>query len=760
MSLLSHRPTLRWKEWIPLVTQQQRLRSLIQVIAYNIRRGEKSSNDKKPTKCSYYYTLHLTTMSAPFYTSEKLESDNPKWGEIEINEVNGAANGVVIRLWCHSSQDVDQIITVWGIYFSGLVYLGPRLVSADPSTFLPNTIVLHMQGGYFTAPHCFKQPTTPTQRLVCVTLNTSDVRLSYSVNLLSRLHTIQKAIKKQMVAAASLRERISAGGVSTMPEPRESAMLRRLLNRSRPKPQREEVLRIRKEIEFVKFKVQMLTEEKKRKSTELRKLGMTRDANAEAIQDNGIELMERYRSLQKDVEHLKETKRSMVEARENLNTLSEQLQFRRRQLISELNYIYPIEQVAKDKYTVCGVHLPNSEDFAGHDETTISVALGYVAHLVQMISNFLHVPLRYPICHLGSRSKVIDHIIDKIPDKDREFPLFSRGKDKLQFHYGVYLLNKNIAQLRWYCGIATTDLRATLPNLMALLNLKPSHNPTGLEVNKRTMSGSSLEMQGSTSPVNSPRAPSVLRHRPTKASGGQSSFSFSLDKGLDELDSHNKCDKPTHSLASGRQRSITHVGSEPSLAPPEDLVMTHSSEEEGQKEFLQTWQAKGPAPVCSDDETLSNRKSRHLKLKQSSSLGNANFVKKEESVENLASVINKINSNPNSDRISTKSAPQLTESVIGSNNSSSEMLNNANGIAFNNADSDNITVINDGPSSNSGSNSGNQVVNGGNSDMSNNKGENSVLVLSSVVDTASKEADMTSQMCKLSLSRQDSAVDK
>ena len=84
------------------------------------------------------------------------------------------------------------------------------------------------------------------------------------------------------------------------------------------------------------------------------------------------------------------------------------------------NCIICAVQVAKDKYAVCGVHLPNSEDFAGHDETTISVALGYVAHLVQMISYFLHVPLRYPICHSGSRSKVIDHIIDKIPDKERE----------------------------------------------------------------------------------------------------------------------------------------------------------------------------------------------------------------------------------------------------------------------------------------------------------------------------------------------------
>lgn len=227
------------------------------------------------------------------------------------------------------------------------------------------------------------------------------------------------------------------------------------------------------------------------------------------------------------------------------------------------------------------------------------------------------------------------------------------------------------------------------------------------------MSGSSLEMQGSTSPVNSPHAPTILRHRPTKT-GGQSSFSFSLDKGLDELDSHNKCDKPTHSSASSRQRSITHVGSEPLLVPPEELVVVHSSEEEGQKEFLQTWQAKGPAPVCSDDETESNRKSVNLKLKQSSSLNNTNFVKKEESVENLASVISKINSNPNSDKISVKSAPpQLTDTTI-SKDSSSEMLNNANGIFCNNTDRDNIRVFNDRLSSSNSDSKDNNDMNDSN----------------------------------------------
>lgn len=88
-------------------------------------------------------------------------------------------------MWLHTSSG-DHVITVWGVYFSGLVYLGPRLGSSDPSTFHTNSIIFYMQGGYFTAPHCFKVEKQPTPRKEVITLNGSDVRPSYSVNLLLR----------------------------------------------------------------------------------------------------------------------------------------------------------------------------------------------------------------------------------------------------------------------------------------------------------------------------------------------------------------------------------------------------------------------------------------------------------------------------------------------------------------------------------------------------------------------------------------------
>lgn len=612
-------------------------------------------------KASFYYTLHLTTMSAPFYTSEKLESQNPKWAEIAMGDltcrVNTAVNGIVIRLWLHREGEPDHVVTVWGVYFSGLVYLGPKL-SLDPAVLNFNTIVFHMHGGYFTAFECFKEAPLKI-RNTTVTVNAAEAQPSYNVNLLLRLHTFQQAIKKQMLAAQHLREKIAVGGF-TATESRENAVLRHLLNKSCPKvPERQEMLRVRKEVELVRFRVSMLSHEKSRKQAELQELEKTKSALVETSQDRGLELMNRYQHLHKDMEHLKEWKKNFADMREALLLTIAQLNFRQKQLISELNLIYPIVQMPNNKYTICGVHLPNSEDFAGNDEVMISVALGFVAHLVQMISIFLQVPLRYPITHFGSRSKIVDHVAEKIPDKDREFPLFSRGKDKLQFNYGVYLLNKNIAQLRWYLNLPTQDLRATLSNLTTLLHFRPGSNM--LESHHRTLSGSSLDLRSSSqnvSPVGSLQVGGCQRqppggttrhfekgHRVCKSMGNSelgyqtrtsdpevqsakdftatvtvnngvvTSLSYSLDKGLDEYEEIKKAEntlRHTEATITNQQRAtgnLAHVGSEPILTQNLNKMIMHrdhdtaSSGDEAQKCFLQNWQSYGPAPVCSDEDT-------------------------------------------------------------------------------------------------------------------------------------------------------------
>lgn len=53
------------------------------------------------------------------------------------------------------------------------------------------------------------------------------------------------------------------------------------------------------------------------------------------------------------------------------------------------------------------------------------------------------------------------------------FALYPKSRqDRDLFNYAVYLLNKNISQLRLLCGLHTPDLKATLPNLLGLLQGK------------------------------------------------------------------------------------------------------------------------------------------------------------------------------------------------------------------------------------------------------------------------------------------------
>lgn len=98
---------VRSQEWIPFVTQQvsyinmdffflvkitislqQRLRNLIQIFGYNL-----CADRECTTNTSFYFTLHLSSMCAPLYTSEKICSRNPQWTKIDICSTIGSAKG-------------------------------------------------------------------------------------------------------------------------------------------------------------------------------------------------------------------------------------------------------------------------------------------------------------------------------------------------------------------------------------------------------------------------------------------------------------------------------------------------------------------------------------------------------------------------------------------------------------------------------------------------------------------------------------------
>ncbi|XP_058819244.1 UV radiation resistance-associated gene protein [Topomyia yanbarensis] len=149
----------RCRDWAPLSTQQLRLRTLIQISGHNIA--------CEYSKCSVYFTLHTTTMSAPFYTSEKMDiHSNVIWPEIHCKMmIKSSLRCVCVRVWQHrlcgqdatacttdeddasSSAEEDKQLFLWGVYFSGLVPLTRR----SEKRLKENTLVFQLHGGFFTS---------------------------------------------------------------------------------------------------------------------------------------------------------------------------------------------------------------------------------------------------------------------------------------------------------------------------------------------------------------------------------------------------------------------------------------------------------------------------------------------------------------------------------------------------------------------------------------------------------------------------------
>ncbi|ERL94353.1 hypothetical protein D910_11634 [Dendroctonus ponderosae] len=478
-----------------------RLRHVYQIFAYNI---------PEEKKASYYFTLHNTPMSSPFYTSEKLESKNPKWKELpHSSSMNTNMSSVVVRVW-KSSKLKDQIILTWGVNFSGLVYLGNKITDLQPKYFKANTVIFFMQGVYFTSQDCLRNdvdapfknnlnllPTSPgglvLYRRAAIKAPKGEIASSYTLDKLRKLQQLQRELKRRKLDVQNIRERIqsasereskqddyelqisSSSNIRFAPQLLTMNHLNKLLHEKPTKAERQAMNAASKSIETCRFRLRMLHEERDRRSVYLRKLKQQQVAlieeNEKQSKAQDDHLMSLYHILGKESQHWEEYMQNLTSSRELLLSLSEQLRLRQTDLLKELLFIYPIDKLPnQNKYTMLGIHLPDSELLLDYQDAGVSVVLGYICHILIMCSIFLQVPLRHPVKHFGSRSVIYDQAYPDIPDKEREFPLYTKGRDRAHFSYAVFLLNKNISQLRWFMHRKlTVDLKETLKHLRHLL---------------------------------------------------------------------------------------------------------------------------------------------------------------------------------------------------------------------------------------------------------------------------------------------------
>ncbi|KAG8431293.1 hypothetical protein GDO86_019109 [Hymenochirus boettgeri] len=425
---------------VELHTQQRRLRHLRNIAARNI------VNKNGYRLLDTYFTLHScddNKIYREFYRSEVIkDSLNPTWRSLDFglmpDRLDTSVSCFVVRIW-GGKNDNYRLLIEWKVNLDGLKYLGSQIHASNP-----NEIIFGLNDGYYGASFENKNH-SDCQRNIHLQVDQSSVRNSYGVFSLLRLHRAQCAIKQTQVTVLKIGKEI------------EERL--RLTSSSNE---------LKKESECLRLKILVLQDELERQKKCLGREMEILQKEQKLLNDRRNSFNVEREKLLKQNESLSELRKESTAKREMFLKANAQLTIRCRQLLSELSYIYPIDTQEKD-YFVCGVKLPNSEDFQAKDDGSVAVALGYTAHLVTMISFFLQVPLRYPVLHKGSRSAIKDNINDKLTEKEREFPLYPKGGEKLQFDYGVYLLNKNIAQLRYQHSLGTPDLRQTLPNLKTFL---------------------------------------------------------------------------------------------------------------------------------------------------------------------------------------------------------------------------------------------------------------------------------------------------
>lgn len=145
-----------------------------------------------------------------------------------------------------------------------------------------------------------------------------------------------------------------------------------------------------------------------------------------------------------------------VDLRVRLHLLQLRCDSRRRTLLQNLASIYPISpprtalKSAQTHhplmcFTIRGLRLPNNFNniLTSFDEEQVSTALGYVCHLLLIISKYLEVPLRYRMIYRASRSVICDDVT-----ASSQFPLYFRNMEERRFELGVILLGKNIEHVR------------------------------------------------------------------------------------------------------------------------------------------------------------------------------------------------------------------------------------------------------------------------------------------------------------------------
>lgn len=401
-----------------------------------------------------------------------IDVDSPRtktvtWPELKKDfEQDSPRQSVIIRLW-RTESGTEKMIICYGIHFNGLVPFSKLLL---PS-LKPNSLVIHTRSGSsFVSPDSIdwdssssssnnsfeeakeKEANSPRDnndlflKYSSIQVPTSNLKSCCTLEQLLRLQQGQLRLKYKRELLRSLIMEIQSKSAICMTEEMlqrnpssfvqhhfqhrahnhhhnthhhavgsMGKTLTRLLNME-PEPVDAKTLiaahKLRKQMESVRVRCRLLAMERDRAGQHVEGLERRRATNCDRIVEMDSSIMANYHAMNKEKEQYLHLKLTLTKDMETMTSSRSDWRTRKQTLLQEICEIYDVRMHEGGHYTINGISLPDAEEYEKTHvpAMSISVALGYVAHLVLVISNVLAVPLRNSIIFKGSQSQIMGQL--------------------------------------------------------------------------------------------------------------------------------------------------------------------------------------------------------------------------------------------------------------------------------------------------------------------------------------------------------------
>ena len=398
-----------------------------------------------------WFSLHVKDWTMPIYVSEQIEGAmNPVFRAFDLDNTSpdiARKSRLQLRLWAKPSDSSTYTLLVEiDVSLRSLQYVGKSLETFH-HPLPPNSIIFHLSDGVYTSFTDLPAVEHPVNFMTAGVGKAASLaeESTSSFDALMRLANLDECIQDALGTRTKLESQINSL-IKQQQSGLEMPVQHARAEDSRSQTEKTCISQ-RKQIQAA-----TIARDRLKRSIATRKAKITEALGAKD---------ESSTSLVHAADGLEDRQAQAMQARESS---SGQL----RRVCEDLLRIFPIEAIPDRPllFTIHGLPLPNSKFDDLEDKESVAAALGYTAHLVILLSQYLSVPLPYPIQHFGSTTIIEDPISVALPQ--RVFPLYPISA-AYRFEYGVFLLNKNIEFLMERHSLRMLDIRHTLPNLKYLL---------------------------------------------------------------------------------------------------------------------------------------------------------------------------------------------------------------------------------------------------------------------------------------------------